>query len=137
MPEQSPRITSPYNAVDYYWPIQWEYGESGQPTKLLIKDTWYPFAESLYRGINRLTRISRLEELSAELLDKIDYPDIPQFVIGPDGPGSYLSVIGLVLAAVLVAVDAGLDISRFKLHRGWGPSGIGWSPMGPIFYREF
>ena len=125
-------IGSPYTAVDHHWPIQLEFDGSERPVKLLIKESWYSIAEPIYDWYSRLSLL-----LGPIDLDEIKLPDLPEIPVELDGLGITVFLIKLVISSVIWAAKHGIKLSRFELHRGWaGSIGLGWTPMGPVLYRE-
>ena len=134
MPYQSAAEHPAYTQLDRYWPIQLEYGDSGDPVKLLIKDQFAPFAEKIYNLYKRVSDLSVISEWT-NLTDKL--PEIPKVTV--EFGGVAIFVVRILISAVLWAARRGIELSRFKLHTGgWigDGGGVGWTPMGGVIYRE-
>lgn len=121
----------PYTALDHYWPIQLE------PDKLLVQDPWHRFAERIYNCYKRCSAIVGGAEFSTDFFDQLELPDLPAFPVEVGGLGVTVFVIRAVVYAAIWAARQGIELSKFELHTGgFGVSGIGWTPMGAVLYRE-
>jgi hypothetical protein len=137
MPQQSASIPSPYTAIDYYWPVEFEYDNSDQPNKLIVKDLWYGFVERIYNWYQEYSNLFSGVSFSMDILDQLGLPKVPEVPVKLDGLGVIVFVIRFVVHAAIWAARRSIELSKFKLHSGgWGASGIGWTPMGAIIYRE-
>lgn len=125
-----------YTYLDQYWPIQFECNDSGTPIKLLIKDQYAPFAERMYWAYKRGSEAYTVFDDWTNLKELLDLPKILNVSVEFGG----IAVFGVrvLVSAIAWAVRHNVELSRFRLHTGgWmGNGGIGWTPMGPIIYRE-
>lgn len=126
---------SPYSVIDRIWPIQIETQDTGKPVKLLVKDPWYSFAQPIYDLFQKASALAGAVDVSTDFFDQL--PNISEFPVKIEGLGVTVLVLRVVAYSVIWAAKRGLQLSRFELHEmGFGMSGIGWTPAGPVLYRE-
>ena len=125
-----------YTYLDRFWPIQVEIDDSGKPVKLLIKDQFAPFAETVYSAYKRTSEAYSAIDGLTNLTDKLQLPEFPEVTVEFGGVAVF--IVRILVSAVFWAARRGVELSRFKLHPGgfMGDGGIGWTPMGGVIYEE-
>lgn len=137
MPAYQHNPLARYTPLEQAWPVIFKPGIEGEPPKLLIKESWYSYAQQVYEWYQQISELASVVDISTGSLPLDTVPALPEFPMELRGLGVTLYLGRVVIAAVKWAVTRGIHLSQFKLHPGgWGASGIGWTPEGFILYRE-